>query len=240
MKKSVYSCIQQDYLAPRVWTNSSRRFRGHSPELDVVVEEEVKPLEAEEVVTEKMGRKDEETEKRERVEVEEDSEQEEDGEGEKEEEGDEGKGTSLIPRIYTVSGVDVVRIKTSILGERSHDLMCHKNSYSDYFMSSHSSSSSSCNNSVEHDFNEAAGNGSSVHSTKGPLPFGNVREEGREKLVSGSIWHTVEEMDESTETHSLEEQTYDYLPHLQCGVDSPSGSHEGANSNGSSSAVSPP
>ena len=38
-RRSMYSYIQEDYLAPRVRT-FSRRFRGPSPKLEAVVEEE--------------------------------------------------------------------------------------------------------------------------------------------------------------------------------------------------------
>lgn len=234
----MYSYVQEDYLAPRVRT-FRRRFRGHSPKLDAVVEEEVKTSEVEEENRVERKEEDEKWEEEEGDEGKWEEEDEEEGCGGKwkEEEGDERKEEEqeeerkgMLLAIPTCSrssmAVEAGVKEISILGKRSHDLIVHEDAYDDHIsMSSHkchTHPASSCQVSAAHGLNEALGNSSPTLAAREPLQqFGDL---GSKMRRSGDVCHVTGK--KSADVCTLEEDSFKLHPRQY--------SHQGsANSNDS-------
>ena len=187
-KRGLYSTIQTDYLAPRVWT-SNRRGRGSSPKVDTVEKGEER-IKKEEKGEEKW------------------KEEEEGSECEMEDTGVvDTQSVSLTPT--TCSGSDFAAeasvMQPSSLDKGSRDLFCHEDNNVMAGRSSLSPSFFLCRGSVAHGFNGAMLNNTSSTSRQ----LGH--QEGRDSEASGGLGQVT--TNESAEVHRSEEELHDHHPH---------------------------
>ena len=161
-------------------------------------------------------------------------EEDEGGEGKWEEEVKEGmderKCVSLTGPTCSHSAValDAGVKETSILGKRSHDLLCHEDTYDDHI--SISSASSSRESVVGHSFNKAVANGSSTFATRKQLQmFGNlVSKDMKRSADIRSV--TKDKNSKLTEVCTMEEDLCMLQPHHHSSHDALC--HERAHSKG--------